>query len=118
MEKCEPEPPSILSHLPNGVSTSSKATEPTTSRDIEFGFRIADFGLEISDLRSSSLEPDTWYFVLSTTRLPASAHCLLPTAHCLLLTAFWNLRFYASERLQRIFGLLTKLALRMVVNEL
>src|SRR5437763_3530633 len=32
-EKCVAEPPSILSRLPNGVSTASNATEPTTSND-------------------------------------------------------------------------------------
>src|SRR5678815_4986002 len=34
IEKCDAEPPSILSHLPNGVSTSSYATDPTTKRDM------------------------------------------------------------------------------------
>ena len=34
IEKCDAEPPSILSHLPKGVSTSSYATDPTTKRDM------------------------------------------------------------------------------------
>ena len=35
IEKCDAEPPNIFSHLPNGVSTESNATEPTTKRDID-----------------------------------------------------------------------------------
>jgi hypothetical protein len=31
--KCVADPPNILSRLPNGVSTASNATEPTTSND-------------------------------------------------------------------------------------
>ena len=34
IEKCDAEPPSILSHFPKGVSTASNATEPTTKSDI------------------------------------------------------------------------------------
>src|SRR5712664_3568157 len=69
MEKCEAEPPSMRSRFPNGVSTKSNATEPTTSNDMdEFG--IADFGLRIvfQELKS--------YGSLLT------AHCSLLTAHC------------------------------------
>src|SRR5215211_3701096 len=34
IEKCDAEPPSILSHFPKGVSTASYATDPTTRRDM------------------------------------------------------------------------------------
>src|SRR5882672_6631008 len=47
MEKCEAEPPSMRSRLPNGVSTASNATEPTTSNDM---FDIFDLRLQISEL--------------------------------------------------------------------
>ena len=44
IEKCDAEPPNIFSRFPNGVSTASNATEPTTSRDISyFRFLILDW---------------------------------------------------------------------------
>src|SRR5258706_11501812 len=48
MEKWEAEPPNMRSRLPNGVSTASNATEPTTSNDI-FVFEILRF--QIHDFR-------------------------------------------------------------------
>src|SRR5260370_20468016 len=66
MEKCEAEPPSMRSRFPNGVSTESNATEPTTSNDMdEFG--IADFGLRI---------------VLQELKSTYIAHCSPLTAYC------------------------------------
>src|SRR3989442_10226846 len=47
IEKCDAEPPSIRGLWPKGVSTASKATEPTTSNDIN------DLG--IPSLRSFSI---------------------------------------------------------------
>src|SRR5439155_7641704 len=68
IEKCDADPPSMRSRLPNGVSTASKATEPTTSNDIcDFGLRISDCGFQIG--RTCCL-------------------CFLPSAYCLLLTAY------------------------------
>src|SRR6266480_1936784 len=66
IEKCDADPPSMRSRLPNGVSTASKATEPTTSND------ICDFGLRISNCGSD------WTNLL----LMLSAYCLLLTAYC------------------------------------
>ena len=63
IEKCEAEPPSILSHLPKGVSTASNATEPTTRRDI--GFLYFCLGLFNQKVTSS-------YLLLVT----APAYCL------------------------------------------
>src|SRR5438067_8857991 len=46
IEKCDAEPPSIRSRLPNGVSTASNATEPTTNSDMfsDLRFWSFDFG--------------------------------------------------------------------------
>src|SRR5437667_12700398 len=74
IEKCEAEPPSIRSRLPNGVSTLSKATEPTTSSDIN------DCEIRISDCE---------FEIFRCLRL--TAYHLLPTAYCLLLTAYCSL---------------------------
>src|SRR5438093_6860308 len=67
IEKCDAEPPSMRSRLPNGVSTASKATEPTTSNDI--------VRLWIADL-----EFGIWNLSLVSS---ATAYCLPLTAYCL-----------------------------------
>jgi hypothetical protein len=38
IEKCDAEPPRMSSTVPLGVSTESKAMEPTTSKDTIFTF--------------------------------------------------------------------------------
>src|ERR1041385_1302839 len=43
IEKCDAEPPSILSHLPKGVSTASYATDPTTRRDMILTLPLTGF---------------------------------------------------------------------------
>src|SRR5258706_13669130 len=91
IEKWEPEPPSIFSHLPKGVSTASNATEPTTRRDIGkirgsgFGFRVSGFGFRVSgfwfrdyDLRSYILD----FCLLTAYCILHTADCLQSTAHC------------------------------------
>src|SRR5712692_7549998 len=78
IEKCDADPPSIRSRLPNGVSTASKATEPTTSSDMFVMFVISNL-----ELRIVNLESELWIF----SSMP-SAHCLLPSAYCLLPTSF------------------------------
>src|SRR5882672_5637724 len=92
MEKCEAEPPSMRSRLPNGVSTASNATEPTTSNDID-RFGIADFGLQ---------------FLLQELNTTYS------TAHCspLLLIV---LRAGAAQRLQIFHRLAFKPAVRITI---
>src|SRR5258705_2433314 len=68
IEKWDAEPPSIFSHLPNGVSTASKATEPTTRRDILL------------------IESPERIERASLTNLKRCAFCLLP--YCLLTGGF------------------------------
>src|SRR5216684_3234937 len=51
IEKCEAEPPSMRSRLPNGVSTASNATEPTTSNDmLYFGVLNLEFEIDLLNL--------------------------------------------------------------------
>src|SRR5437879_2175735 len=92
MEKWDAEPPSMRSRFPNGVSTASNATEPTTSNDMdEFG--IADFGLRIvfQELNSTS------------------------SAYCLLLII---LRPRAAQRFQVFHRLALEPAVRITIHQL
>src|SRR5437762_5875618 len=62
IEKCEAEPPNIFSRLPNGVSTASNATEPTTSRDIDYlesGIGIWNLGIWNFDFESELKKRDS-----------------------------------------------------------
>src|SRR5437763_11731149 len=71
IEKCDAEPPSICSRLPKGVSTESKATEPTTRSDISnFGLRISECGLKTADADGTDFPVRPAYCLL----------LLLPTA--------------------------------------
>src|SRR5438067_1626948 len=99
IEKCEAEPPNIFSRLPNGVSTASKATEPTTSRDIEFGIWNLESGIPIKNQNGR-----TWL-----------CYSLLLTVNRLRFTYF---RFRAAERLQIVLSFCAKHALRMIVDQL
>src|ERR1043166_2142691 len=107
IEKCDAEPPNIRSRLPKGVSTESKAPEPTTTRDIR-RFQIANCGSRIERtfviralyfvLRiwcfvfgALYLVLCTWCFVLGALYFLPTASCLLPLAFCLLLSAFCSL---------------------------
>src|SRR5256885_12914688 len=75
IEKCDAEPPNICSRLPNGVSTASNATEPTTSRDIEdLQLQIFDFGLDERVVLSASM----WFCAFALALGPA--HRPLPIA--------------------------------------
>src|SRR6266480_3453231 len=98
IEKCDADPPSIRSRLPNGVSTASKATEPTTSKDIlvisNLELRIVNFKLD---------------------ELAVCAFCFLLSAFCLRFTLF---RFRPAESLQILFSLLTKRTVGITVDQL
>src|SRR6266404_3804577 len=90
IEKWEAEPPSMRSRLPNGVSTASNATEPTTSNDISnFGLRSWNCESGIAILEFGILER----FLLS--------------ANCLLLTLF---RLWSAQRFQIFQRLYPELA--------
>src|SRR5712692_2770543 len=83
IEKCDADPPSIRSRLPNGISTASKATEPTTNKDIrDFGSRNQNCGFQFGRTK-----------------------CSLRTAYCLLLTV---LRLRPAESFQILVSLLAK----------
>src|SRR5207244_78328 len=88
IEKCDAEPPSMRSRLPNGVSTASNATEPTTSND------MFDCELRNSDCRFPR------GFSLS--------------AHGSLLTVFW---LCAPEQLQIFKSLSPELTVRIIFHQ-
>src|SRR6266446_5980839 len=77
IEKCDADPPSIRSRLPNGVSTASKATEPTTSKDI---LVISNLELRIVNCEFQIGRTCCLCFLLS-------AFCLLPTVYSLSVSA-------------------------------
>src|SRR5438034_6725531 len=84
IEKCDADPPSIRSRLPNGVSTASKATEPTTSKDI---LVISNLELRIVNFKLDELAFCAFCFLLSAFCLLPSAYCLLPTVYSLSVSA-------------------------------
>src|SRR5258708_30141385 len=95
----------MRSRFPNGVSTLSNATEPTTSND------ILGFLFEISELRFQNLISEL--ICLYTTRRDQRLYRYIQI-HCSLLTI---LRQRAAQRFQLFEGISLESAVGIIVNQ-